>query len=124
MLRTVQNCDYRYETDDEVCGVENATTVEIGWEGDWTALDLCEEHIKEMGGWWSRLADIGRQQTRPATRPAPRRRTNALLEQAAVSAATIRRWAQERGLEVSHAGRLSGNVIEAYMRDKGNAAAS
>jgi hypothetical protein len=115
MLRTVQNCDYRYETDDEVCGVEGATTVEIGWEGDWTAIDLCEEHVKEMGTWWNRLSDLGRQQTRPASR----RRTNALLEQAAVSAATIRRWAQERGLEVSHAGRLSGNVISAYMREHG-----
>lgn len=84
---------------DDLDGSEAAETVSFGLDGGHYEIDLSAAHTKELRK--QMKAYIGK--ARAVGSPAPRQ-----------EAADIRRWAKEKGYEVSERGRIHGDIVQAY----------
>ena len=102
--RTV--CDLHLARGEEV----EATTRNIQIDGEKGSVDLCDSCYQENIAPVLNLVEQLRNTRQAEKAPAKRRRS-----QTGPSAAAVRRWAQEQGIEVRASGRVPGEVREQYL---------
>src|SRR4051794_40529095 len=94
---------------DDLDGSEAATTIRIGWNGEWRELDLNDKNFaaidKALEKYWNAARPV-RGSSRGPARPA--RRSGGRDPRA------IRVWAAENGIPVPQRGRIPREVEERY----------
>jgi hypothetical protein len=92
--------------EDDVDGSEAAETVVLGLDGATWEIDLSEQNAKklrdDLSGYVSKARKVGgRRRTRDG-------------KQSLVDSASVRKWAQANGMELSQRGRIPADVVERY----------
>ena len=111
--RTV--CDLHLARGEEV----EATTRNIQIDGEKGSVDLCDscyqENIAPVLNLVEQLRNTRQAEKAPARRVAKKAPAKRRRSQTGPSAAAVRRWAQEQGIEVRASGRVPGEVRDQYL---------
>jgi hypothetical protein len=95
--------------EDDLDGSEASETVNFALDGIEYAMDLNDEHARELREALRRFTDAGRKTSRGRGRPA-RKSAGGQAD-----ARTIRMWALDSGLQVNTRGRIQADIVEKYM---------
>jgi hypothetical protein len=103
--------------EDDLVGGEAVETVTFGLDGQALEIDLNEENATRLRSALAEYVAHARKAGSGARAAAPRPRSVRSAPKPPTpdfDPRAVREWAEEHGLEVSHRGRLSKRVIEAY----------
>lgn len=103
---------------DDFDGTEGATTVRIGWQGEWREIDLGDKNMAALSKAFDRYWDAARRVRAEAPGRGARTRRGASTTQGH-DPKVIRAWALENGVAVPLRGRIPGSVVEQYIRAGG-----
>jgi Lsr2 len=105
---------------DDLDGSEGATTVTLGWNGDWRELDLSKRNLASLSRTLDRYWKVGRPV--PGDRQPTTRRSKAASSRSAKAKRDpkrIRAWATENGIAVPARGRIPVDVERKYNESTG-----
>lgn len=104
---------------DDFDGTEGATTVRIGWQGEWREIDLGDKNMAALSKAFDRYWDAARRVRDEAPgRGARRGRMGAATNQGRDPKA-IRAWAAIHSIPVPARGRIPGHVVDQYIQAGG-----